>query len=244
MILSTLRRLRCDGATYKAIEYTGEGVMALPLDERLVLSNMTIELGGKAGIVAADEVVCDYLRARGVPDPRPVLPDPDAVYSEALVDDASALVPQVALPHSPDNGVDIDEAVGTKMDLAYIGACTGAKYHDLVAVVDVLRGRRIHPEIQMQVAPASQEVYHRAVREGLAEALTEAGAHFVPSSCGACLGVGPNALKPRVRCISSTNRNFRGRMGSGEAEVYLASPATVAATALEGRIADPRKYLN
>lgn len=243
MILSTLRRLRCDGATYKAIEYTGEGVMSLPLDERLVLSNMTIELGGKAGVVAADETVCAYVRERGVADPRPVLPDADAVYSQVLVDDASSLVPQVALPHSPDNGVDIDQAEGTPMDLAYIGACTGAKYHDLAAVAEVLRGRRVHPSILMQVAPASQEVYQRAVRDGLAAVLAEAGAHFVPSSCGACLGVGPNALRSGVRCISSTNRNFRGRMGSGEAEVYLASPATVAATALEGRIADPRRYL-
>jgi 3-isopropylmalate/(R)-2-methylmalate dehydratase large subunit len=244
MMLSTLRRLRCDGATYRAIEYTGDGVMSLPLDERLVLSNMTIELGGKAGIVAADDVVCSYLKERGVPDPQPVLSDSDAAYADILIDDASALVPQVALPHSPDNGVDIDQALGTPMDLAYIGACTGAKYHDLVAVADILRGRHIHPDIRMQVAPASQEVYQRAVQEGLAEVLTEAGAHFVPSSCGACLGVGPNAVKAGVRCISSTNRNFRGRMGSGEAEVYLASPATVAATALEGRIADPRKYLH
>lgn len=243
MMLATLRRLRCDGATYKAIEYTGPGVRALPLDERLVLSNMAIELGAKAGVVPADEVVCSYLEERGVKNPTPVLADPDADYCLTLEDDASALPPQVALPHSPDNGVDIDQAEGLQMDLAYIGACTGAKYHDLAIVAEILRGRKIHGDIRMMVAPASQEVLQRAERDGIIDAIVEAGAIFVPSSCGACLGVGPNALKANVRCISSTNRNFRGRMGSADADVYLASPATVAATALEGRIADPRNYL-
>ena len=243
MMLATLKRMRCDGATYKSIEYTGPGVRALPLDERLVLSNMTIELGGKAGIVAADDLVLAYLEERGVQSPAPVLSDPDAVYCDLLEDDAGALVPQVALPHSPDNGVDIDEAVGLPLDSAYIGACTGAKYHDLALVAEVLRGRRVDGETPLLIAPASQEVYERTVRDGIAETLTNAGAHFVPSSCGACLGVGPNALKAGVRCISSTNRNFRGRMGSAESEVYLASPVTVAASAIEGRIADPRKYL-
>ena len=243
MILSTLRRLRCDGATYKSIEYTGTGVHRLPLDERLVLSNMTIELGGKAGIVAADDVVCDYLEQRGVRNPLPVLADADAVYAGLIEDDASRLVPQVALPHSPDNGVDVDVAAGTVIDQAYIGACTGAKYHDLVMVADVLRGRKVHPGTLLQIAPASKEILGRVEREGIADVLREAGAQFLPTSCGACLGVGVHSLKGTVRCISSTNRNFRGRMGSAEAEVYLASPATVAASALEGCVADPRKYV-
>jgi len=244
MILSTLRRLRCDGATYKSIEYTGSGVRNLPLDERLVLSNMTIELGGKAGIVAADDVVCDYLEQRGVRNPSPVLPDDDAMYAGLIEDDAGKLVPQVALPHSPDNGVDVDVAAGMPIDQAYIGACTGAKYHDLTLVADVLRGRRVHQGTLLQIAPASKEILERAVRDGLVDVLREAGAQFLPTSCGACLGVGVNALKSKVRCISSTNRNFRGRMGSAEAEVYLASPATVAASAIEGQVADPRKYVS
>ncbi len=243
MMLSTLRRLRCDGATYKSLEFTGTGVRGLPLDERLVLSNMTIELGGKAGIVAADDVVCDYLEQRGVRNPAPVLPDDDAVYADLIEDDAARLVPQVALPHSPDNGVDVGEAAGTPIDQAYIGACTGAKYHDLVMVADVLRGRRVHEGMLLQIAPASREILGRAERDGIADVLRAAGAQFLPTSCGACLGVGVHALKGTVRCISSTNRNFRGRMGSAEAEVYLASPATVAASAVEGRIADPRKYV-
>lgn len=243
MMLSTLRRLRCDGATYQSIEYTGPGVTALPIDERLVLSNMTIELGGKAGVVPADDLTCAYLESRGVKNPTPVRSDPDARYAQIIEDDASLLVPQVALPHSPDNGVDIGEAAGMQMDLAYIGACTGAKYHDLAIVAEILRGRTISSSISMMVAPASKEVLERATRDGLVDTIVASGAHFVPSSCGACLGVGPNALKANVRCISSTNRNFRGRMGSAEADVYLASPATVAATALTGRIADPRDYL-
>ena len=176
-------------------------------------------------------------------NPTPVLADPDADYCLTLEDDASALPPQVALPHSPDNGVDIDQAEGLQMDLAYIGACTGAKYHDLAIVAEILRGRRVASSIKMMVAPASQEVVERAERDGIVDVLREAGAIFVPSSCGACLGVGPNALKASVRCISSTNRNFRGRMGSADAAVHLASPATVAATAIEGKIADPRRYL-
>jgi 3-isopropylmalate/(R)-2-methylmalate dehydratase large subunit len=244
MILSTLRRLRCDGATYQSIEYTGEGVRALPLDERLVLSNMTIELGGKAGIVAADDLVCEYLEQRGVRQPTPVLPDADAAYARVVVDDAAALVPQVALPHSPDNGVDIDAAAGMPLDLAYIGACTGAKYHDLAMVAEVVRGRRVASGTPLLIAPASREIYERAEREGVADVLRQAGAHFLPTSCGACLGVGVNALKGTTRCISSTNRNFRGRMGSAEAEVFLASPATVAASAIEGRIADPRPWFH
>ena len=243
MMLATLKRMRCDGATYKSIEYTGSGVRALPIDERLVLSNMTIELGGKAGIVAADDLVCEYLAARGVVAPTPVLSDPDAEYCELVLDDASNLVPQVALPHSPDNGVNVDQAAGQALDIAYIGACTGAKYHDLALAAEVLRGRRVHPDTPLLIAPASKEVYERAERDGITEIFTAAGATFTASSCGACLGVGPNALKANVRCISSTNRNFRGRMGSHQSEVYLASPATVAASAIEGKIADPRVYL-
>lgn len=243
MILGLIAQLGGDGATYKAIEYGGETVDSLPMDERLVLSNMAIELGAKAGIIAPNQVVFDYLAERGVnkDDYLPVYADPDAEYVREVQIDASKLTPLVARPHSPEN---VDEArvveqEGVRIHQAYIGACTGAKYTDLRAAAEVLKNRRVAPGVRLLIAPASVRVLRRAMEDGTAAQLMDAGATFLPSGCGACAGIGHGILASGEVCISSTNRNFPGRMGNRESQVYLGSPATVAASAAAGYICDP-----
>ncbi|MFO7264089.1 MAG: 3-isopropylmalate dehydratase large subunit [Bacillota bacterium] len=243
MMLKTIQTTKIDGATYKAVEFAGDTVHRLPVDERLVLSNMAIEMGAKAGMIEPDEVVYEYLRERGVVDYEPVFADADAEYVQTLHFRADELVPMVALPHSPDNVKPIHEVEPVKVNQAYIGACTGAKYEDLKMAARVLKGRRVADGVRLMIAPSSAEVIRRATRDGLMEIFVEAGAILLPTGCGACAGLGMGVLAPGEVCISSTNRNFPGRMGRG-AEVYLASPLTVAATAITGQITDPRMFLD
>jgi len=244
MMLGLIQQLGGDGATYKAVEYCGQAVDALPMDERIVLSNMAIELGAKAGIIAPNQVVFDYLTDRGVThaDFTPVYADEDAEYVQEVRIDVSRLVPLVARPHAPEN---VDEATvvereGIQIHQAYIGACTGAKYADLKAAATVLRGQRVAPGVRLLVAPASVRVFKQAIEDGIVGQLLEAGATFLPSGCGACAGIGHGILASGEVCISSTNRNFPGRMGNRASSVYLGSPATVAASAVAGYICDPR----
>jgi len=187
--------------------------------------------------------VYEYLRERGVVDYEPVFADADAEYVQTLHFRADELVPMVALPHSPDNVKPIHEVEPVKVNQAYIGACTGAKYEDLKMAARVLKGRRVADGVRLMIAPSSAEVIRRATRDGLMEIFVEAGAILLPTGCGACAGLGMGVLAPGEVCISSTNRNFPGRMGRG-AEVYLASPLTVAATAITGQITDPRMFLD
>ncbi|MHB1628686.1 MAG: 3-isopropylmalate dehydratase large subunit [Bacilli bacterium] len=243
LMLHLIAELGGDGATYQAIEYAGAVVDALPMDERLVLSNMAIELGAKAGMIAPNPVVFDYLAERGVRSDSydPVFPDSDASYVRKVNIDASALTPLVARPHSPEN-VDTAAQVereGVRIHQAYIGACTGAKYSDLRAAADALRGQRVARGVRLLIAPASTQILQRAMRDGLLSILLDAGAQLLPSGCGACAGIGHGVLDAGEVCISSTNRNFPGRMGNREAYVYLANPATVAASAAAGCIVDP-----
>ncbi len=233
-----------DGANYRVVEFGGSAVSSLPLDERLVLTNMSIEIGAKAGIIPADGLVLSYLSSLGVEAGTPEESDADAQFEAEYRFDASQLPPLVAHPHSPANVTSVEEARGIRIHQAYIGACTGAKYHDLAVAAEVVRGKKVAPGVRFLVAPASHRALRRAAREGVLEALVEAGAVILPPGCGACAGLGVGVMPPHERCISSTNRNFQGRMGSPLAEVYLASPATVAASAVEGAIADPRNHLN
>ncbi|OUM90417.1 MAG: 3-isopropylmalate dehydratase large subunit [Bacillus thermozeamaize] len=242
MMLKTIQTTKIDGATYMAVEFAGETVHGLPMDERLVLSNMAIEMGAKAGMIEPDDIVYEYLRERGVEDYQPVFADPDAKYEQSLRFKADELEPMVALPHSPDNVKSVTEVDPVKVDQAYIGACTGAKYEDLKMAASVLKGRRVADGVRLLVAPASAEVIRRATRDGILQTLIESGAILLPTGCGACAGLGMGVLAPGEVSISSTNRNFPGRMGPG-ASVYLASPATVAATAVTGKISDPRIFL-
>ncbi|UTR12055.1 3-isopropylmalate dehydratase large subunit [Evansella sp. LMS18] len=242
MMLQTIKHTKIDGATYKAVEFSGQGVVNLSIDERIVLSNMAIEMGAKAGMIEPDEVTANYVRARTQEPFQMVEADDDAEYQEFFEFDASSLTPMIALPHSPDNVTTVAEVEGKKLDQAYIGACTGAKYEDLEAAASILKSRQIASGTRLLVAPSSAEVIKRSSQTGVLETLIEAGATLLPTGCGACAGLGNGVLAEGETCISSTNRNFPGRMGKG-ADVFLASPLTVAASAITGKITDPREFL-
>ncbi|MBI5154060.1 3-isopropylmalate dehydratase large subunit [Candidatus Poribacteria bacterium] len=255
MILAIIGDIGVDGATYKAMEFAGEGVMSLSIEERMTLCNMVIEAGGKNGVIAVDSVTEGYVRERirraGTrSDWEPVRNDPDARYCFEKSYDLSTLEPVVAKPHSPDNKATVREVAGTKLTRAYIGSCTGGKLTDFIAAARILKGEECR--IPTFIVPATTEVdaeldKHRIDGKTLREIFRDAGAQIGAASCSACLG-GPADTFARLNsgeevCISSTNRNFPGRMGHKDAQVFLASPLTVAASAIRGRITDPREVL-
>ena len=243
MMLAMLGRHGMNGGAYQAVEYCGEAVRALDMQERMTLANMSAELGAQAGLVAPDETTRAWLAAHGAPeiDTAPWHSDEHApgVRHEF---DAGTLAPQVALPHSPANVCGVDELAATRIDIAYIGACTGAKLSDLRAAARVLAGRRIAPHVQLMVAPASVRDLAQAEAEGVMRTLRDAGATLLPSACGACAGYG-SSIPEGSTVVSSTARNFKGRMGAATAQVYLGSPYTVAASAVRGAISDAREML-
>lgn len=211
----------------------------------MTLSNMTAELGGQAGIIAPDQITKNYLKSVGVPEINTDYwrSDDDAYFLESHQFDASQLVPQVAAPHSPANSVDIAESKGTKINVAYIGACTGAKMSDLRMAASVLKGKELASGVRLLVAPASKKDQELAKDEGIMKIFEDAGASILPNSCGICAGYGSERLGEDVICISSTARNFQGRMGALSSGVYLGSPYTVAASAITGEISDPRDFI-
>lgn len=230
----------------RVIEYGGEAVGRMEMPERMVLTNMAAELGAETGIVAADEVTLAALRAAGrepAPDALDWRSDGNAAFAAEHDYDAGALSPQVAAPHSPDNVGAVADHAGTPVDQAYIGACVGAKLEDLRMAAEVLRGRRVAPGTRLLVAPGSSRTLAEATADGTLGALVDAGAYLLPTGCGACAALGAGVLAEEETCISTTNRNFQGRMGANSARVYLASPYTVAAAAVTGRITDPRELL-
>jgi len=239
-------RLGLDGGAYQAVEYAGSAVSALPMQERMTLTNMTAELGGQTGLVAPDAVTCDYLAQAGVReselDIAPWRSDADAPLAAHHGFDAGALAPQVSAPHSPANARPVAESEDVAIDVAYIGACTGAKLEDLRMAARVLAGRKIAPGVELIVAPASRQDQEAARAEGVLATLEAAGARFLANSCGACAGYA-RRFDAGVKVISSTARNFKGRMGAPTTEVFLGSPYTVAASAVAGRVADPRELL-
>ena len=238
-------RLGLGGARYQAVEYSGATVAALDMEERMTLANMSAELGAMTGLIAPDATTAAHVAAAGG-DPgdwRRWQGDADAEYLETHEVDAARLAPQVAAPHSPANAGPVGAAAGQRIDQAYIGACTGAKLGDLRMAAAVLKGRRVAPGTRLLLAPASTRITAAAAADGTLAALTEAGAILLPSGCGACAGYGAGILADGEVCIASTARNFRGRMGAAGSEVWLASPYTVAASAVAGRIADPRAML-
>ncbi len=239
--LKTIGTVGHAGATYRTLEYTGSTIRSMEMDERLCLSNMAVEAGAKAGIIGYDEITARYLEQFGVTQRYDhINSDEDAVYIQELTFDAGSLAPQVACPHEVDNVCDAAAAEGTEIHQAYIGSCTGGRYSDLKAAAAILRGRRIAGGIRLLVSPASKMVYDRCLKEGILEMLAEAGATILASSCGACLGIHSGTLADGETCISTTNRNFIGRMGSKSSLVYLSSPVTAAASAVAGHIIDPR----
>jgi 3-isopropylmalate/(R)-2-methylmalate dehydratase large subunit len=245
MMLHLCARLGMDGGKYQAVEYVGDAVRALPMQERMTLSNMAAELGAQAGLIGADETTVAYLQSVGAScDGIGVWgSDDNSRASEHHVFDASALAPQVAAPHSPANAAPVEEHAGKSIDVAYIGACTGAKLADLRMAAEVLRGRKVAKNVELVCAPASLRDQELARREGTLDVIVDAGARLLANACGICAGYGDNRFGENVVAISSTARNFKGRMGAASSQVYLGSPYTTAASAIEGRIADPRPYL-
>lgn len=239
--LKTIGTVGHAGATYRTLEYAGSTIRSMEMDERLCLSNMAVEAGAKAGIIGYDEITARYLEQFGVTQRYDhINSDEDAVYIQELTFDAGSLAPQVACPHEVDNVCDAAAVEGTEIHQAYIGSCTGGRYSDLKAAAAILRGRRIAGGVRLLVSPASKMVYDRCLKEGILEMLAEAGATILASSCGACLGIHSGTLADGETCISTTNRNFIGRMGSKSSLVYLSSPVTAAASAVAGHIIDPR----
>lgn len=243
VILAIITRIGVDGALYKAMEFTGELIDDLSVESRMTICNMAIEAGGKSGIINPDQKTIDYVKA-GTAEPFEVLvSDSDAEYTAVFEMDVTDLEPVVAFPHLPSNGRSVSQVGDIVIDQAYLGSCTNGRIEDLRVAAQIMRGHQVAPRTRMIVVPATSDIWKQANREGLLDIFMEAGATVSAPTCGACLGGHMGVLAAGERCISSTNRNFVGRMGSPKAEVYLAGPGTVAASAVEGKIADPRKYL-
>jgi 3-isopropylmalate/(R)-2-methylmalate dehydratase large subunit len=234
VVLYLVGRLGIAGATYEAVEFAGEAVTSMSLASRMVLANMVSEMGAKTALVETDG-----LRLPGGAGAPVLRADPGARYRREVTVDVSGLRPQVAVPHSPDNVRDIDEVLGTKVDMAFIGSCTNSRLEDLHAAARVLAGRRLAPGVRLIVTAASRHVFNQALADGTVQALSDAGATFITSGCGPCVGTHQGVPGDGETVISSTNRNFRGRMGNPNASIYLASPAVVAAAAAAGEIVDP-----
>lgn len=246
IILSLCARIGMGGAGYQVIEYCGDTIANMPMMERMTLCNMAAELGAQSGLIAADAVTHTYLEqaAKRYQKQDTWQGDPDAVYLNTLHVNANELTPFVAAPHSPANSAPVDAHLGVSIDQAYIGACTGAKLDDLHMAARVLKGRNVAATARLLIAPASTNITAQAAADGTLATLTAAGAILLPSGCGACAGYGAGILAEDEVCISSTARNFQGRMGASSAKVYLGSPYTVAASAVVGKIADPRPFLD
>ena len=243
LILYVIGLIGASGATYKAVEFTGSTISRLSIGERMTLCNMTVEMGAKTGLINPDEKTLRYVEKLAKRPFKPLRSDPDADYEKTLEIDVNRLEPMIACPHAVDNVKPVRSVEDVKIDQAFIGSCTNGRIEDLRAAARILRGKRISKGVRMIVTPASRRVYLQALREGLIEIFIEAGALVTNPTCGACFGGHMGLLAPGEVCISSSNRNFIGRMGSPEAKIYLASPVTVAASALAGRIVDPSEYL-
>src|SRR5438132_324049 len=240
VILKVIGTTGDDAARYAAVEFTGPTVDAFPMNERFVLCNMTTEMGAKVGMIAADDVTKEYLAHSGH-EFEPIRSDDDATFLRTFAFDVDGMGPQVACPSNPANLKPVEDVAGTKIDVAFLGSCTNARIEDLRIAAELLRGERVAPGVRFQITPASQIIYRQALKEGLVEVFMDAGATFTSSTCGPCFGGHLGTLAGDEVCISSTNRNYPGRMGSPTAQVYLASPWTVTASAIHGEITDPRK---
>ncbi len=243
LILYTIGKIGVAGAIYQALEYTGEAVADISMEGRFTMANMAIEAGAKTGIFEPDERTLAWQAGRAKRPPRVFRSDPDAEFAGVVEIDVSRVQPQVAFPHLPENTRPVDEAagLGIRIDQAFIGSCTNGRIEDLRLAAAVIRGRTVHPDVRLIVIPASQRVYRQALAEGLIETFVEAGAAVSTPTCGPCLGAHMGVLAKGERAISTSNRNFVGRMGHPQSEIYLASPAVVAASAVMGRIASPEE---
>ncbi|MCF7908822.1 MAG: 3-isopropylmalate dehydratase large subunit [Candidatus Omnitrophica bacterium] len=243
IILHIIHKLGANGATYKAIEFSGEVIDKLSVDARCTITNMTIEFGAKCGIIAPDKKTSKYLDGLGVKKYPEIYADKKCRYQKIIEFDVSKLSPCLAKPHSVDNGVRVEELEGLKINQAFLGTCTNGRLEDLEIAAAIIKGHKVHRDLKFLVAPASQKVFLKALKKGILRVFIEAGAIILPVGCGPCVGTHQGVPADNEVVVSTANRNFKGRMGNPKSFIYLASPATVVASAILGKIADPRKFL-
>lgn len=243
VILHIIGMIGVDGARYRSMEFTGEGVHALTMSDRFTIANMAIEAGAKNGIFEADALTLEYLNAHGAKEPRVFLADDDAIYDETIEIDLSAIEPTVAFPHLPENARTFAEIGDIPVDQVVIGSCTNGRLEDLRIAAEIMKGRKCAENVRVIIIPATQQIYLDAMKEGLLQIFIESGAAVSTPTCGPCLGGYMGILARGERAVATTNRNFVGRMGHPESEIYLASPAVAAASAVTGSISDPREVM-
>jgi len=244
LMLNVIGILKADGADYLCLEFSGSCIDEMSMGGRMTLCNMAIEAGAKGGIVPPDEKTLEWVRCRSSRSFTPQISDKDAYFIDVLHIDAASLEPQVAFPHAVDNVHPVSEATGIPIQQVFVGTCTNGRLEDLREAASILSGRRVHDDVRLLVCPASRQTLLEAVEEGIISTLLEAGATVIPPGCGPCPGTHLGVPGDGENVISTANRNFKGRMGNNKSNIYLASPATCAASAIEGKIADPRKYLS
>ena len=238
LVLSMVKQVGAEGANYKAIEYTGQTVRDLSIEERMTLCSLAVEMGAKAGMVEADETTMEYTGGLGTS-----IKSDNPDYEQTFEFEAENIVPQIAAPHRVDNVYDIAKYEGMHIDEVFVGTCTNGRLSDLAVVAKILKGQKISPDTRMVIVPASASVQREAYKHGYAEIFSEAGAQFMNPGCGPCIGRHSGVLGPGEKALTTMNRNFQGRMGSPESEIYLGSPATAAVTAIKGFVSDPREFL-
>ncbi len=241
LMLHLIGTLGADGCGYKSVEFYGNSVSDLSVSERMTVTNLAMEMGVKCVFIPPDERTAEYLQGRNDKDYRPVHADADAVYEKEIDVDISQLEPMVACPHDVENTKPVSEVLGTHIDQAFLGSCANAKYEDLVVAAGILKGRRVHPDVRLIITPGSKQIMLDAMNSGVLQALLESGGMVTNPGCGACAGDGGMLADGEV-CLSTANRNFIGRMGSNKSQIYLSSPATLAASAINGAISDPREF--
>ncbi|MEA1984506.1 MAG: 3-isopropylmalate dehydratase large subunit [Euryarchaeota archaeon] len=244
LILHIIGMITADGATYKALEFTGETIRNMTMSERFTLSNMAVEAGAKTGLIESDDVTRAYLEAQGRGDKfRKIAADEDAVYEKVIDIDASTIEPVISAPHTVDNTKTVTELAGMNVDQVFIGTCTNGRIDDLKIAADILKGKQRDPDTRLIVTPASKTVYLEALAAGYIDTFVRAGAAVMAPGCGACVGVHQGILADGEVCLATQNRNFKGRMGNTEGFIYLSSPATAAASVIAGKVVDPREVL-
>ena len=243
VILHLIGKIGVDGALYKSLEFMGEGLKSLSMDDRLCISNMAIEAGAKNGIFMVDEITEAYMDGRVKREYKVFEPDADAEYEQTITIDLSQLKPTVAFPHLPENTKTIDEVGDVKIDQVVIGSCTNGRLEDMATAAEILKGKKVARDVRCIVIPATQAIYKECIKRGYLDIFIDAGCAVSTPTCGSCLGGYMGILAEHERCVATTNRNFIGRMGHNLSEVYLANPAVAAASAITGKISDPKEVM-